>query len=153
VADPALIDYLQANRGDAEYLVAATDARSTAPIILSTDEPVISLGGYYGLDPVFTTEQLTDLVNEGAVRFFLLPDRELIMHVMPGDDASSQQSGGQSASPGISRGGPDRFPQNESASWVQDNCVRVPRKLWQSSSASDPWMKVQALYDCGTERR
>ena len=76
VADPALINYLLSNRGDAEYLVAAIDARSTSPIILSTDEPVISLGGYYGLDPVFTTKRLNDLVNEGAVRFFLVPDRE-----------------------------------------------------------------------------
>jgi 4-amino-4-deoxy-L-arabinose transferase-like glycosyltransferase len=147
-ADPALIDYLQANQGNAEYLVAATDATSTAPIILSTDEPVISLGGYSGVDPVFTTKQLTDLVNKGAVRFFLVPDRERMTQMMSGDGASSQQSGQQSA-----------LLQNRSAKWVQHNCERVPRKLWQSSSFLDQreegpgTTRPQALYDCGTGRR
>jgi hypothetical protein len=75
-ADPALIDYLLANQGDTKYLVASTNSRSTAPIILSTDEPVISLGGFNGLDRVFTNKQLADLVNEGAVRFFLMPDKQ-----------------------------------------------------------------------------
>jgi hypothetical protein len=142
-ADPALIDYLQTNQGNAEYLVAATSTSSTAPIILSTDEPVISLGGYSGIDPVFTTKQLTDLVNKGAVRFFLIPDSK-----RSGDGASSQQSGQQSAS-----------PQDRSARWVQHNCERVPRKLWQSSSFPDQGeegpgtMRPQALYDCGTGGR
>jgi 4-amino-4-deoxy-L-arabinose transferase-like glycosyltransferase len=157
-ADPALVDYLLANRGDAEYLVAGTEARSIAPIILSRDEPMISLGGYSGLDPVFTTKRLTDLVNEGAVRFFLVPDRERLMQRMPGD-ASSQRSGQRGAPAGISRGGPGRFSQNESASWVQDNCERVPQERWQSSSDDDQGggdpqrTRPQALYDCGTERR
>jgi hypothetical protein len=75
-ADPALIDFLRANQGDARYLVASNSASSTAPIILSTDEPVISLGGFNGLDPVLTNKQITDLVNEGAVRFFLMPDKQ-----------------------------------------------------------------------------
>jgi 4-amino-4-deoxy-L-arabinose transferase-like glycosyltransferase len=75
-ADPALMDFLLANQGDAKYLVASTSSRSTAPIILSTDEPVISLGGFNGLDPVFTKKQLANLVNEGAVRFFLMPDKQ-----------------------------------------------------------------------------
>jgi hypothetical protein len=143
-----LIDYLQANQGNAEYLVAATSSNTTAPIILSTDEPVISLGGYSGIDPVFTTKQLTDLVNKGAVRFFLIPDSKRTTQMMSGDGASSQQSGQQSAS-----------PQNRSARWVQHNCERVPRKLWQSSSFPDQgeggpgMMRPQALYDCGTGGR
>jgi hypothetical protein len=54
-------------------------------------------------------------------------------------------------------------PQNESASWVQDNCEQVPKELWQSpSSTSDQdqeggggprGMRAQMLYDCGTGRR
>ncbi len=72
-ADSALANYLLANQGNAKYLVAAVSSRSAAPIILSTDKPVISLGGYSGVDPVFTTKRITDLVNEGALRFFLIP--------------------------------------------------------------------------------
>lgn len=74
-ADPTLVEYLQANRGDTWYLVAVSSAMSAAPIMLNTDDPVVSLGGYNGIDPVFTVDELADLVNEGAVRFFFMSDR------------------------------------------------------------------------------
>ena len=63
--DPALVKYLQANKGGAGYLVAVSSAMNASPIILNTDEPVISLGGYNGVDPVFTPEKLADLANRG----------------------------------------------------------------------------------------
>ena len=65
------MEYLWANRGDAGYLVAVSSAMSASPVILNTDEPVISLGGYNGVDPVFTPAELADLVDGGTVRFFL----------------------------------------------------------------------------------
>ena len=134
-ADPVLMDYLLANQGDAEYLVAANSATSTAAIILSTDKPVISLGGYSGIDPVFTTKHLAGLVHEGAVRFFLLLDR----------------------APRGGPGGPPSQARNESARWVQHKCERVPQKLWQSSmlvgQGGTPSMKPQVLYDCGAGGR
>ncbi|MDX6381833.1 MAG: hypothetical protein QOI57_2857 [Rubrobacteraceae bacterium] len=125
-ADPALMDYLQANRGGAEYLVATNNARSASPIILNTNEPdpVITLGGFGGRDPVFSTDQLTNLIDKGAVRFFL-----------------------------ISQGGPGGSSQNESASWVQDNCHPVPQEQWQSPSTSEQGgdsERTPALYDCST---
>jgi 4-amino-4-deoxy-L-arabinose transferase-like glycosyltransferase len=73
--DP-LVDYLHANQGDAKYLVAAIRSRIASPIILNTDEPVISLGGFNGADPVFSNEGLASLVKEGAVRFFLIEGRD-----------------------------------------------------------------------------
>lgn len=143
-ADPALMSFLLANQGDAKYLVAVTSSRTTAPLILNTNEPVISLGGYKGVDPVFTTERLAGLVHEGAVRFFLIPDAERTTQTMLGDVASQQPSW-QYASPGPLR--------NESAKWVQNNCRRVPRErrspnLGQGEESS---MKPLALYDCGLE--
>lgn len=36
----------------------------------------MSLGGFGGHDPVFSTERLADLGDEGAVRFFLMQDGE-----------------------------------------------------------------------------
>jgi hypothetical protein len=132
------VEYLQANKGGAEYLVAASNAMSASPIILNTDEPVISLGGYNGIDPVFTADNLANLVDSGAVRFFLMPDR----------DSDSNASGG---GPGPEGG----LPQNGSADWVQNNCEKVPQELWQSSSSEGggggpPMMRARALYDCGT---
>jgi 4-amino-4-deoxy-L-arabinose transferase-like glycosyltransferase len=73
--DP-LVEYLEANQGDAEYLVAAIRSRIASPIILNTDEPVVSLGGFNGADPVFSNERLADLVREGAVRYFLIEGRD-----------------------------------------------------------------------------
>jgi 4-amino-4-deoxy-L-arabinose transferase-like glycosyltransferase len=125
-ADPVLMDYLQANRGDAKYLVATANARSASPIILNTEEPdpVITLGGFAGRDPVLSTDQLSNLIDKGAVRFFLTQDRE--------DMSENQQEGTSQSSTPWGEG-----PQNESASWVQDNCEQVPKELWQSSSTSD----------------
>jgi len=158
--DPALINYLLAHQGDAKYLVAATRSRNTAPIILSTDKPVISLGGYNGVDTVFTTKQLADLVNEGAVRFFLIPNRESLTRLIPG--GSPQQPSWQGAPPsvpaGLPRGGLGGLShplQNRSVRWVQDNCQQVPQELWQSSTFGQGRgfsMESQALYDCGVGR-
>jgi len=75
-ADPVMMSYLRDNQGDARYLVGATTSRIANPIILNTDEPVISLGGFGGRDEVFSTERLADLVDEGAVRFFLMREGE-----------------------------------------------------------------------------
>jgi hypothetical protein len=57
-------------------LVAAIRSRIASPIILNTDEPVISLGGFNGADPVFSNEGLASLVKEGAVRFILIEGRD-----------------------------------------------------------------------------
>jgi 4-amino-4-deoxy-L-arabinose transferase-like glycosyltransferase len=143
-ADPVLMDYLQANRGAARYLVATANARSASPMILNTDEPdpVITFGGFGGRDPVLGTDQLANLIDKGAVRFFLIQDRQ-------GTSEDQQEGTSQSSPPWGER------PQNESASWVQDNCEQVPKELWQSPEAEEqggggPQMRrAQALYDCG----
>lgn len=158
--DPALLGYLLDNRGDAEYLVADQIAFSAAPIILNTDKPVISSGGFMGRDPVFTTDELADLVHKGAVRFFLIPDRERITEMiseMMSNYGSSQEDVQQSTP----QDGPPAhmadFLQTETTSWVQDNCKQVPQELWQSSNSEQEegvWgrmMSAQALYDCGKE--
>ena len=70
--DPALVEYLQANKGVAEYLVATSNAMSASPIILNTDDKVINLNGFESHDPVFSADDLSRLVDKGAVRFFLV---------------------------------------------------------------------------------
>ncbi|MDQ3928502.1 MAG: hypothetical protein M3328_05060, partial [Chloroflexota bacterium] len=156
-SDPALVEYLQANKGGAEYLVAASNAMSASPIILNTDEQVISLGGYNGIDPVFTADDLTNLVDRGAVRFFLMPDRELIEEMR----AERASSGNGPPQGGPFQGGPQEgpgpegaLPQNGSTDWIEDNCEKVPQELWQSSTSEGrgggpPMMRARALYDCG----
>jgi 4-amino-4-deoxy-L-arabinose transferase-like glycosyltransferase len=95
-ASSALIAYLEANQGDATYLVATTNANSAAPIILATGKPVLPLGGFLGSEPILTTDQLAARVRAGQVRFFLL--------------------GGDPGGPG----------GNGHSTWVQSNCAAVP---------------------------
>jgi 4-amino-4-deoxy-L-arabinose transferase-like glycosyltransferase len=164
-APHALMRYLLANQGEAKYLLAATSSKNTALTILGTDKPVISLGGYSGLDPIFTTQQLVDLVDKGEVRFFLIPEKQPMMQMMPTKGGvSPQPPDSQDAPPGATQGmvaqdagadGPPAPSQNGSARWVRQNCKRVPQQLWQSSTlgqeqeeGGEPSMKTQALYDC-----
>jgi hypothetical protein len=122
-----LVEYLQANKGNAEYLVATTDAHRASSIILNTDDKVIDMNGFEGHDPVFSadelsTDELSRLVDEGAVRFFLV---------------------------GGGPGGSD----SESAAWVQDNCEQVSQEEWQSPETREqggggPPGRAPALYDC-----
>jgi len=67
-----LADYLLANRGDETYLAATLNAQSAAPLILATGEPVMALGGFSGGDPILSVGDLSELVSDGAVRFFLV---------------------------------------------------------------------------------
>jgi hypothetical protein len=149
-ADPVLVEYLQANRGDAGYLVAVSSAMSASPIVLNTDEPVISLGGYNGVDPVFTPDELAGLVDDGAVRFFLMPDREAIEEMMAEREAAGDGGPRGAPEPTGPGGG---LPRNGSAEWVEDNCEKVPQELWQTSTDSErggpPTARVRALFDCG----
>jgi 4-amino-4-deoxy-L-arabinose transferase-like glycosyltransferase len=72
-AEP-LLEYLQPRQGTATYLVASADRDIARYAILHTNEPVIAFGGFSGNDPVLSTMQLAALVDDGAVRFFVLEE-------------------------------------------------------------------------------
>ena len=71
-ADTALISYLEANQGDATYLVAAFGSQSSAPIIIATGKPVMTIGGFNGGDPAPTLDQFKAMVAAGEVRYVLI---------------------------------------------------------------------------------
>jgi 4-amino-4-deoxy-L-arabinose transferase-like glycosyltransferase len=161
-ADPVLVEYLQANKGEATYLVAGPDSRSMSSIILGTDEPVINMGGFMGRDPVFTTDELTSLVDEGAVRFFLVQDRERAEEMRAEREAEREAYGDTYPQGGPPQGGPPGS-DNEAVTWVQDNCEKIPQELWRSPEADEEGgggpggpggpRRVQGLHDCGVGRR
>lgn len=153
--DPALVNYLRDNGGDTEYLLAAANALVASPIILDTEEPVIDLGGFMGFDPVFSSDEVAGLVDEGAVRFFLVLDEERLMA------AFSEMASGTSVDDSTGAADPPPAPPpfaNASTDWVENNCEAVPRELWQSSHPEDSegmqeiFGEVQELYDCGESR-
>lgn len=74
-ADTAVIDYLRAHRGDAEWLVATPSAMTAGSIIIETGEPVMALGGFSGNDPILDADSFDRMVQQGRVRFVLLGGR------------------------------------------------------------------------------
>ncbi|MBB6348883.1 4-amino-4-deoxy-L-arabinose transferase-like glycosyltransferase [Nonomuraea muscovyensis] len=93
--DSALVAYLEANQGTAEWLAAVASAQQAAGIILATGKPVIAMGGFTGRDPAMTVARLQSLVASGRLR-----------HVLTGG------------------GGPGRG-DSEVTTWVQRNCAAV----------------------------
>jgi hypothetical protein len=119
------VEYLQANKGDAEYLVATTDAHRASSLILNTDERVIDMNGFEGHDPVFTADEIARLVDEGAVRFFLVGGG-------PGGSDSESASWIQDNC--------QQVPQEE---WQSSS----------DQGGGGPPGRNQTLYDCGTGGR
>jgi 4-amino-4-deoxy-L-arabinose transferase-like glycosyltransferase len=150
-----LVDYLEANQGDATYLVAAIDSGVASPIILNTDEPVIAFGGFEGRDRVFSIKRLAGLVNQGSVRFFMIKERD-IEHAAKLGTARRHLKLGEHV-PRL-----EQLPHlkarlkaledihaKKEVRWIMDTCERVPQGLWQSSTSKSSTSTV-LLYDCGT---
>ncbi len=70
--DTELVAYLEANQGDATWLVAAFSSHASSPIIIATDQPVMTIGGFNGQDPAPTLEQFQQYVASGELRYVLV---------------------------------------------------------------------------------
>jgi 4-amino-4-deoxy-L-arabinose transferase-like glycosyltransferase len=109
----ALVPYLQARRGHARFLLAATDAKTADPIALATRQPVITIGGFSGSDPAPTTGRLEGLVDSGELRYVLL-DASRVPPASAADRAISAPT------------------------WVEHHCSRVPYAAVLSTVTSRP---------------
>ncbi len=146
-ANVKLISYLEANQGQAKFLVAVPSSQGiTDQLIIETNKPVMSLGGFSGSDPILTTNQLASLVASGTVRFFLLnssgrgqisPQRlkQILNQLPPQVREQVQQAiqNGTFAGPGGGFGGGQ---QTTLTTWVTQHCKTVPTNLWQSAASS-----------------
>ena len=154
--DQALVSYLEANQGNATYLVATPSSMTADGIILATNKPVMALGGFGGSDPILTTDQLAALVSQGTVRYFLLgsfrgggqPPPQFLEDIPEQfQDRIGDRSGG---------GGGFGFGGQQSAltSWVTQHCTVVPASQWQSSTSNTQNVPgpvgANQLYDCAT---
>jgi len=151
-----MVDYLQANKGDATYLVAAIRSDLASPIILNTDEPVIAFGGFEGRDLVFSVKRLAGLVNQGSVRFFVIEKRDI-------EHAAKPDTAGRRPKLGEQQVRLEQLPhlkarlkaladfhENKEVRWITDNCEHIPQGLWQSSTTKSSNSTV-LLYDCGPQ--
>ncbi|WP_246310906.1 glycosyltransferase family 39 protein [Paenibacillus xylanilyticus] len=70
--DTTTLNYLREHNTGETYLFATTDYNQAAPYIIDENEAVITLGGFSGSDPVYTTEELEELVQSGQVKYFMV---------------------------------------------------------------------------------
>lgn len=147
----ALISYLEANQGDATYLAAVDGGSSTAaPLMLESDEPIISLGGFSGGDPVMDASELKELVESGELRY-------VVSSQMGGGPMGNSPAGMNDSDDQFPRGNSDdQFPrgtggqESGTSQWIENNCATVPNDEWQSSDSGDEESAGYTLYDCTT---
>ena len=115
-----LVSFLKANRRGERYLLATSNARLAAPIIISTGEAVMARGGFHGLDPILSPAKLERMVETNQVRFVMLGDLALISRMLGAELAAR--------------------PVTE---WVRAEGKLVDPTLWRSSRLE----RNMSLYD------
>ncbi|MDR3586699.1 MAG: glycosyltransferase family 39 protein [Desulfosporosinus sp.] len=112
-----LIKFLETNRKNEKYLVEVPSAMTYgSDIILETGEPVLTLGGFSGSDPILTVEQFKQLVSDGAIRYAMV---------------------GGGTSRGSELGGAvESNPNNAIMSWIEANGKVVPESEWRDYTTS-----------------
>jgi len=138
----ALLDYLQANTQNTEYLMAVPSSMQGSDYVLATGRPVLYLGGFMGVDQVKTPEELAQMVRQGELRYIYWDAR--------GSGFSGTRSGNGSE-PDISN-------------WITSTCQVVPgfetatrnmgapdgTSAGQSNGFTQALGGMQvSLYDCG----
>lgn len=99
-----LAEYLVSHKAGETWLVGVPSANSEgAGLIISTGEPVMSMGGFSGSDQILTEDSLKDLIDTGRIRYFL----------------GSAGSGG-----GPGPGNTGFF------TWIGEHCAAVPAADW-----------------------
>lgn len=134
--DPALIAYLTANKGTADWIVAVRNGQEADNLILKTNDAVMAIGGFSGEDPIITPDAFAALVHAGKLRF-----------VLTGVPPSKKGKGSKSS---VKAGGATDATQV--IAWVTANCTEVPASTYRSKLPSHPAaggsQNPLILYDC-----
>jgi 4-amino-4-deoxy-L-arabinose transferase-like glycosyltransferase len=122
-----LVAFLRANHHGERYLLATSSATLAAPIIIHTGEAVMARGGFHGLDPILTPEQLAGIAEARQIRFVMLGDLSFV----------SRRLGAEVAGEPI-------------ADWVRANGRPVDPAMWRTSGHGGPLILMR-LYDLRPE--
>jgi len=105
-----LAEYLVSHKAGETWIVGVPSANSEgAGLIISTGEPVMSMGGFSGSDQILTEDSLKDLIDDGRIRYFL------------GSSGGEGRTGSGNA--GL-------------FTWISGNCAAVPAEDWGGSTAT-----------------
>ncbi|WP_160676056.1 glycosyltransferase family 39 protein [Clostridium sp. C8-1-8] len=103
-----LVQFLEANKGKEQYLVAVPSANTYASdLILKTGEPIMTIGGYSGGDKIISLDQFKDIVSSGNLKYAI-----------------------------VSNNGRMRSTNNDIMNWIKNNGKLVPDNQWNNSSVS-----------------
>jgi len=70
-----LIKFLTTNRKNEKYMVEVPSSLIYgSALILQTGEPILTLGGFRGSDPILTLDQFKQLVSDGALRYAMVSE-------------------------------------------------------------------------------
>lgn len=145
--DSALLEYLQANTQDVEYLVAVPNANSGATYVLATGRPVLYMGGFSGGDAVVDAADLAEMVANGKLRYVLYTgDRN------PKQDIARWLQSSCTVVPGFGTGQIAATPAQQrnvatgQGTLPQDGTNQVGgRMLYQCSGSLAPYESNQAI--------
>jgi 4-amino-4-deoxy-L-arabinose transferase-like glycosyltransferase len=119
-ADERLLEYLEANQGEATYLVGSLFSnRISAPLMLASRRAVMSLGGYRGTTPILTVTKLKEFIQAGTIRFFHLPFALKKPHLGDSDRGGLAPLDGKNV---------------PLVRWIQESCEKVPAERWANGS-------------------
>jgi len=95
-ANSQLINFLLTNQGSADWIIAVASANESAPIQITSGQPVMAIGGFKGNDNIITLEEFKQLVADGKIKYYL-------------------------SSNGNNRGGPSGNGNSSISSWATTN--------------------------------
>ena len=75
-AESTLVSFLLENRHGTTWLATVNSTNESAPIQLSSGQPVMAIGGFNGSDSTLTLSQLKQLVKQGKVRYYVVNSRQ-----------------------------------------------------------------------------
>jgi 4-amino-4-deoxy-L-arabinose transferase-like glycosyltransferase len=122
-----LLDYAQAHRDGARFVLTVTNTLQAAPYILRAGADILSMGGFSGQVPYPTLTQFKQYVASGQVRYVYLaassgPGAYGSQDPAQGGEGRSQDSGQSTAS--------------QIEAWVPANCSTVPASDYGGATTS-----------------
>jgi hypothetical protein len=114
------VTYLTSHTTGETWYVAVPGSHEATSLIIDYGIPVMSIGGFSGTDRILTVDNLKTLMNEGKIRYFLIPSTERDNGAARGD--------------------------SELYSFVRNQSTVIPATEWGGGAGNSQY----TLYDLGT---
>ncbi|MGA9288452.1 MAG: glycosyltransferase family 39 protein [Anaerobacillus sp.] len=113
--DETTYSYLKENNTGETYLFATMNYNTAAPYIIEENESIITMGGFSSNDPVYSIDEMKELIESGKVKYFFV---------------SEGRMGGSNA---------------ELLDWIKENGELIPDEEWKNSSEEDDNMSSNPM--------